>query len=582
VLAREDNVAQFQGRQKINFLMPGIFAALAIFYALPFLMKLEFVGVRDWDLFTTMAAVPVSAILDFGQFPFWNMYLGGGNILFHHPEVLVISPFFPLYLILGPVIGLKLQVAICYFLGFYGSYLLARRLRMSMMAAAMVAVAYFGSVHFALHIAEGHMPFTHFCYLPWFVYFVFDDQKSVRSVILAGVVLALMILGNGAAIPMLYTLFFSALVFALCALTTGRIAPVVRWAGAVVVGLGLAAVKLVPMLIYLFQNKWPGNPEESIPVAALGSIFFGWEHSLFAENFDGQFWAWHEYGAYLSPLLVILAVAALLKSFRRFWPWLALLVFFLLLGLGDFGALSPWAILSQWPGFSSARCTGRAFQMVILTTAILGGFGLDTLRVFFSQRQAQWTKYVTGAVVAIVMGSNLLLAWPIMASAFPQEPQSVTRADRFQQVVNDELAFTNFRANRGSLKTPWLSAYHPSRGVVDAAGTAHMEHFLSGQATVTRSDYSPNRIEYVLNVTQPGEMIIGMGHDPGWSVADGRSLRAEQGLLAFPIQSGEDRIVLNYRPPYLYLGLTLSLMWLVGLGIVWRRWAKSLAGVLTF
>jgi len=561
--------------------MPGIFGMLALFYALPFLMKLECVGVRDWDLFTTMAAVPVGSILDFGQFPFWNMYLGGGNILFHHPEVLVISPFFLLYLLFGPVIGLKLQVLICYFLGFWGSYLLARCLRMPMLSATMVAVAYFGSVHFALHIAEGHMPFTHFCFLPWFVYFVFDSRRRIRSVVLAGVVLALMILGNGAAIPLLYTLFFSGLVFALFAITTGSVTVIVRWAGAVGVGFGLAAVKLVPMLVYLFQNQWPGNPEESIPIAALGSIFFGLEHSLFAKNFAGQFWSWHEYGAYLSPLLVILALVALVRAFRRYWPWLVLLLFFLLLGMGDFGALSPWSILVKFPGFSSARCTGRAFQMVILVTAILGGFGLDTLRGFLGQRHIHWTKYVTGVIVAVVMGSNLLLVWPIMASAFRQEPEQVVRERHFRQVVNEELAYTNYRANRGSLKTPWLSAYHPSRGLVDPSEIAHMEHVLSGQAVVLWSTYSPNQIEYVLDVTQDGEMIIGMGYDLGWTVSDGRPLRAEQGLLTFPVRTGEDRVVLIYHPPYLYLGLILSLLCLFASGIAWRRWDVSPEGALT-
>ncbi len=562
--------------------MPGIFGLLALFYTMPFLLKLSYIGVRDWDLFTTMAAVPVSSILDFGQFPFWNMYLGGGNILFHHPEVLVLSPFFLLHLIFGPVVGLKLQVLVCYFLGFWGSYLLARCLRLSVLAATMVAVAYFGSVHFALHIAEGHMPFTHFCFLPWFVYFVFDSRRRVRSVILAGVALAVMIMGNGAAIPLLYTLTFSALVFGLHAATTGSWRPLIRWAGAVGAGIGLAAVKLVPMLVYLFQNQWPGNPEEAIPLTALGSIFFGWEHSLFAQNFEGQFWSWHEYGAYLSPLLVLLAVLSLVKSLRRYWPWLALLAFFILLGLGDFGALSPWSIMAQFPGFSSARCTGRAFQMVILVTAILGGFGLDTLRAFLGRRFTRRAQYVTGVVVAVVIGSNLLLAWPIMASAFRQQPERVVRLDSFQQVVNEELAYTNFRANRGSLMTPWLSAYHPSRGLVDPTGTAQLEHILSGQANVLLGEYSPNRIEYTLNVSRAGEMVIGMGFDPGWSASDGRPLRAEQSLLTFPTRAGKDQVVLNYRPPFFYLGLILSLMWLILLGIVWRRWDESRRGALTF
>ena len=68
-----------------------------------------------------MAALPVGSIIEYGQFPFWNPYLGGGNILFHHPEVAILSPFLLFYLIFGAVVGLKLQVLVCYWLGFFGA-----------------------------------------------------------------------------------------------------------------------------------------------------------------------------------------------------------------------------------------------------------------------------------------------------------------------------------------------------------------------------------------------------------------------------------------------------------------------------
>ena len=103
---------------KHKLFTPGLSAILSLFYTLPFLLKITWWGGRDWDLFTTMAAVPVGSLVDYGQFPFWNSYLGGGNILFHHPEVAVLSPFFLLYLVFGAVVGLKLQVLICYVIGF--------------------------------------------------------------------------------------------------------------------------------------------------------------------------------------------------------------------------------------------------------------------------------------------------------------------------------------------------------------------------------------------------------------------------------------------------------------------------------
>lgn len=57
-----------------------------------------------------MAAIPAGTILQYGQIPFWNPYLGGGNIFFHHPEAATFSPFLLLCVLFGALTGLKIQV----------------------------------------------------------------------------------------------------------------------------------------------------------------------------------------------------------------------------------------------------------------------------------------------------------------------------------------------------------------------------------------------------------------------------------------------------------------------------------------
>lgn len=551
---------------------PVLFLLLSLYYALPLLLKYDWWGVRDWDLFTTVAAVPVGSLVDYGQFPFWNPHLGGGNILFHHPEVAVLTPFFLLYLVFGPVVGLKLQVFICYFIGFWGSFRLARQAGLSSLAGVVTAVAYFGSVHFALHFAEGHMPFTHFCFLPWFVYSVLRAQQERHYVLRAGIFLAVMILGNGAAVPLLYTLLFSAVLFLLLGLQRCRFEVLRNFMVSVLWGVGIAAVKFIPMTIYLVRNRWEGSPGESIPISALGTVFFGVEHSLFAEKFAGQIWSWHEYGAYISPVLLAFGLGALVIHFRRYWVWFVTAVFFLLLGLGDFGILSPWSVLSQLPGFSSTRCTGRAFQMVILCVAVLGGLGYDLVRARIDRRGNSLGRYLMHAAVAIIIGTNLILAWPIMTSAARQPSQEVHRSWEFTHVVDEEpQVYKNYLENKGSLVTPWLSAYHPSRGLVDDSNRVLPEYVLRGQATVLSRRYTPNRIEYDISATRAGEMVIGMGYDPGWRTDDAKLLSERNGLIAFAFRQGEQHIKLTYRTPWFYWGLAVSVLTLAGMAVVSRR-----------
>ena len=561
--------------RKSKVLFPIISLVLAVYYALPFLLKLRYWGVRDWDLFTTIAAVPAGEILHYGQFPFWNPYLAGGNILFHHPEVAVLTPFFLLYLLFGAVIGLKLQVLIAYFLGFWGSQRLFRSLGTSALAAVVGSVAYFGAVHFALHFAEGHMPFTHYAFLPWFLHGVIEAPRDRRYLYLATAALALMILGNGAAVPFLYTMMFSLGLIGLRALDRRRFDEALALVAATVLGLLLSAVKFLPMVLYMVQNTWEGNPDESIPFSALGKIFFGLKHSIYTTNFAQQQWGWHEYGAYISPLLVLLALYQLITRFRRYWYWPVIGLFFLLLGLGNFGAGSPWAIFSGLPGFSSMRSTGRAFQFVILTFAVLGALGLDAVleRLHKSKRESIGRIGVFVAA-AVVVATNLIFAWPIMAGAFHEPPKTIMRSPVFHNVIDKEPhAYENYLANRGSLISPWLSAYYPSRALVAEGDVVLEDYMISGTAEVKKRLYTPNVITYEIVGTQAtvGEMVIGMGYDVGWVAEDGRPLHPVQGLIAFPVNPGDQTVVLVYRTPFFCVGLVISLLTLIGLSIDYRR-----------
>ncbi|MBD3331621.1 hypothetical protein GF356_02120 [candidate division GN15 bacterium] len=552
--------------------IPALFVLLAIYYALPLLLKIDWWGVRDWDLFTTIAAVPTGTVLNYGQFPFWNPYLGGGNILFHHPEVTVLSPFFLFYLLFGPLVGLKLQVLLCYAIGFGGSYLLARSFGLSRIAGVLFSVAYFGSVHFALHIAEGHMPFTHYCFLPWFVAFVVMAREQRHHIIWAAAALALMVLGNGGAVPLLYTLFFGGMLCLLLSIQHRTVNYLLYLAAATLGGLGLAAVKFLPGVVYLIENTWEGNPNESIPLSALDNIFFGFEHSLFVKHFEQQTWAWHEYGAYISPFLVLLALTTLIWRFRSHWPWLVIAAFFFLFGLGDHGSASPWAILTSLPGFSSLRGTGRAFHFVILSFAMLGAIGYDLLSARLAASRAKLSAYIVNFAVLVIVVTNIVFAWGIISEANHHPPPQIHRSEQFRQTIDPQGgALRSYLANRGALRSPWLSAYHPSRGLVTDNGQVLQHYAVEGQVDVRDRTVTPNVITYNLTGVHPGRLVIGMGYDKGWSADDGRPLTPVNGLISFAFDRGPETLVLRYRTPHLWLGLAVSILTLIALILFWRQ-----------
>ena len=543
---------------------PAIFFLVSLVFTLPFLLKWGYIGVGDWELFTVMAAVPERTVLHFHQFPFWNPYLGGGNILFAHPEVGILSPFFLLILIFGAVGGLKLQVLIAYFVGFYGSYLMARRLGISNIGSYLVSFVYFGSSYFALHFSIGHIPFTHFCFLPWFVYFILKTGDNWKYILAAALSIALIIIGNGAAVPFLYTSFFSGLFVLLYAIDTKNIRLIKSYIIAIILGVLLAAVKFIPMYHYLSQNQWAGMAQDTTPLKFILPAFFSFDQAIFRTMKTAEHWGWHEYSAYISPLIIILAVIGLIYAFRKNRIWLILGAFFFIFGLGHFSDFSLWGLMHHFPGFSSIRSPARAFQFVILAAAVMAAIGLDNilpkLKITESAKQ-----YSSIGLIVLILGVNFFISLPAMQSIANKKPKKVVFSEEFHHVIGSKFEIYDlFQKNRGSLMAPWLSAYKDSRGIVTENNDVFMEYVIQGQTDILRRRYTPNRVDYELTPRGSGAMVFGIGYDEGWFAADGRRLYETNGLVTADFNSGDKHITLQYRTPYFYLGLIVSLLTIAG------------------
>ena len=557
-------MAKIEIDKKRNFLPPIIFFVISLVFVLPFLLKWKYIGVGDWELFVTMAAIPVKTVLHFHQFPFWNPYIGGGNILFAHPEVGVLSPFFILLLIFGPIGGLKLQMLVCYFLGFWGSYKMAGRLGLSDITSYLVSFAYFGSSYFSLHFSIGHVPFTHFCFLPWFIYFLLKVEDNWKYIFGAGLTIALIVIGNGAAVPFLYTLFFTGVFVIMYSIEKKSVRFVKAYIGSIIMGLLLASVKFIPMFNYLTHNQWEGMPNDFTPISLALKGLFSFNQEIFQNVNPEQYWGFHEYGAFISPIVVILAIIGLIFSFKKCRLWLIAVFFFFLFGLGDLFDFSPWNLFMHVPGFSSIRSPARANQFVVLSIAVISGFGLDYLMEKI--KAFDFSKNIASAIlVGVVLLINFLVNLPAFKTIDYKLPEEVVFHDDFRQAVGDaDDIYELFRQNRGSLKAPWLSAYKESRGIVTPTEDVLMEYVLKGQVRVINRRYTPNKVEYEIAPSSEATIVFSIGYDPGWHATDGRPLYETNGLVTTDVAADESKIVLKYRPPYFIPGLIISVLSIIG------------------
>jgi len=547
-----------------DYIPPILFFVISLIFVLPFLLKWNYIGVGDWELFATMAAVPAKTVLHFHQFPFWNPYLGGGNILFAHPEVGILSPFFVLLLIFGSIAGLKIQMMLAYFLGFWGSYLLARKLGLSGFASYLVSFTYFGSSYFALHFSIGHVPFTHFCFLPWFIYFLLKVSDNWKNVFGSAVAIALIVIGNGAAIPFLYTVFFSGIFVVLYSLEKKTSLFIKAYLFSVIAGLLLAAIKFIPMYYYLSQNSWAGRSDDFTPLALALKGLFSFNQIIFQNAHVDQHWGWHEYGAFISPIVVILSIAGLLFSFRRCRIWLMTAIFFFLFGLGNFMDISPWNLFMHLPGFSAIRSPARANQFVVFSIAIIAAYGLDSL--VGKIKISEYSKKLTaGMIIGLIILTNFMVNLPAFKTIDYKIPEKAHFKREFRHVIGSaDNIYNLFKQNRGSLSSPWLSAYKESRGLVTPNNEVMMEYVISGQLQVSGREYTPNRIEYDIVPATGGTIVFGIGYDDGWHSEDSRKVYETNGLVTTDFTVSDRRIILYYRPPYFVLGLIVSLLSIAG------------------
>ena len=96
---------------------PHCSSFLSLFFCFPLLKDLYTSGSGDWDYFMFLYEVPSIALFEYGQFPLWNPYCGGGISLIGNPQAGYLSPIFIFTALFGVAAGLKIAVLVHTFLG---------------------------------------------------------------------------------------------------------------------------------------------------------------------------------------------------------------------------------------------------------------------------------------------------------------------------------------------------------------------------------------------------------------------------------------------------------------------------------
>jgi Bacterial membrane protein YfhO len=223
----------------------------------------------------------------------------------------------------------------------------------------------------------------------------------------------------------------------------------------IVLGLGLAAVQIVPLLeLAGFSPRGSGIPYAesaaySLTAPGLAQLIFPF---LFRGPEDQQWGLWTHWESYiyigLAPL-VLAAVALVCARRRAVLGWAALGGVGLLLALGQYSPVNVHYLLWLLPGLSGLRAPGRFSVVVVLAGAMLSAYGLAWLHEQARHgshpraRDAMRRLFVglgvstVGIAVLLLALHAALLIWPDGAEATIEASYLSQPRDTYALTVSD-------------------------------------------------------------------------------------------------------------------------------------------------
>ncbi|MBI2664567.1 hypothetical protein HYX10_04475 [Candidatus Woesearchaeota archaeon] len=539
---------------------------------IPVLASLGNWGLYDWDQHFFYNEAARTAILDYGQFPLWNAHYCGGTPLLANPQSGFLSPFFLFVLLFGAVAGLKLQALFYMILGLLGTFLAARKLGSSSVSSALAAVIFMLSSWFAARVVVGHTTFFPFALLPWAFYFYLKSLAAWKWLMAAAAVLAVMFLSGG-----LYALYASVLLLAshsaLTAAEKRQLRPLLLAAAIFIVFLGLAAVKLLPMIELVSDIP----PPEDVQLTGFGMAARALFHPFqgIAENdlrlnpglvtgaamLRGEIpWGWHEYSAYVGVISFLLAVISAV-NYRRNWKLQLIAAFFFLLSLGHL--LPLWPLLRNLPFFSALHGPSRFIIPFTFMIALLAAQSLTSLRLPRKQ-------LISCLLLAVVAAELLFVSLPLFSSAFPLTPQAGLQTgnpDFIQYYAADPYVsqFPNLLQNLGTVNC-WERIHLAPRAapqfIIDRPNPAFIGNAYIAETNQSFDfDYfSPNNIRVNLEsaiINDTAVLVINQNYYAGWKSSNNKA-KSFGGLLAAEITAADKKIEFYYLPRSFVLGAVIS------------------------
>jgi hypothetical protein len=535
-------------------------------------------GISDWDYHFFNSHYLRQIVTEHKQFPLWNPFPCGGTAGLADPEFSILTPTFPLILLFGEAIGLRLSIYLSIIVMSLGMLLLTKRLKLSVEASLLTAIGVTYGGYYIIKLVEGHIPIVFpSMWIPWVFWswyvsyqkitngsFSFKKPSSYTSSLLCGIFLSLMFF-QGGIYPLLYVGFALLLIsllinkhlLALFTTTTAAI-----WA------LGLSGVKLIPMILWTSQFQDQNYAISTYTLPHLSKILLSRILHTPDEIIPKQASGWHEYGAYLGYFIIILALISLINLKRNRIILLLSVTALLALLLSSAGPLlEP---LFDRTSFFPRSNISRTIIFFIISLSLLAGFGLDTIKKLLPK-----LTFLPPLLIGLVAIELMSFSYPLSNQAFvlpndrpPKQLAEYPIAFTVNQHVyryngvDYNRAYTSAKSGYGTFSYCSPLSPKPAVFAVEHGEYTSYATLNPPNGTLEITKWSPNKITITANTTQTSKLVLNTNYAKGWHVNNKPAIDVS-GRLAVKLSPGSHQLTFQYKPPGFKTGFTITTLTLL-------------------
>ena len=549
----------------------GIFMLLAVFFYAPWGMDWGVYGKDDWDELVFLHAVPAWTIRYFHQSPLWDPYLRGGSSLIGNPQnPSPLSLTFLLSLLAGPLAGIKMGNILNAVIGMAGMYVLMGYLNTLWIARVLAAVVLALNGAVIYHVSQGQFMWMLTMYWPWILFFYLKGLNERSWMYLAALILSLQFWG-GATYPFAFDLLVLGLLTLFFALQDKKAGYLLRFAemmGAFVV---FSAPRLFMVMETLYRfPRVTVNEDTQVP----WSIFY---YAFLCRDQVNNHIAGlkiDEFSAYVGFIPFVLA-AALFFQWRKYWPYLCVLIFSLGMALGN-SPFSPFWPVFHLLGAGYFHFSTRSFLISVFFIAMACGLSLSHL-VLRWRDKLPIIGLLSCLGVIFVMVDLFVVLSPVRqftvtnarpyqdfqpAIPFGQIEVTDKQRYRFGNSSMADLLLRNMGTANGYDALPIPSHVVPR----NSQGYRGEFYIQGGSGNAQVVSWTPNQWDVRFHVLQDDILVVNQNFDPGWKTNPPRKLLNVNGVLGVEVTPEDTRVIFYYLPFNLILGLWVSILGLVVIG----------------